>query len=120
MGLAAAPSYWATAAAAVTTTTTPMAASCAATPYTYSVSAARTATGGTRRHRKLPRRQCEGRERPHCRAWLNGRRTARRCPWIGEVIRLCPDLGFVLLLGSAARDGWKRAAISSPALVPGI
>jgi hypothetical protein len=40
--------------------------------------------------------------------------------WIREVISLCPNLKFVLLLGGAARDGWKRAAVSSPALVPGV
>jgi hypothetical protein len=48
--------------------------------------------------------------------------TERRdgAPWIGKLIRLCPNLEFVLLLGGAARDGWKRAALSRPTLVPGI
>ena len=62
MGPAAAQSYWATAEAAVTTTKRPMAALCAATRYTCSVSAARTATGYTRRHREMLRRQREDRQ----------------------------------------------------------
>jgi hypothetical protein len=41
-------------------------------------------------------------------------------PWIREFISLCPGLEYVLPLGAAARDGWKRAALSSPGLVPGI
>ena len=49
----AARSCWATAGVAVTTTRARMAASCAATLYTCSVSAARTATAYTRLHRQI-------------------------------------------------------------------
>jgi hypothetical protein len=41
-------------------------------------------------------------------------------PRIEEFVGLCPKLEFVLLLGRAARDGWKRANLSTPVLVPGI
>lgn len=41
-------------------------------------------------------------------------------PWVKEFVHLCPNLEFVLLLGAAARDGWKRAKLSTPVLVPGI
>jgi hypothetical protein len=39
-------------------------------------------------------------------------------PRIEEFVGLCPKLEFVLLLGRAARDGWKRANLSTPVLVP--
>ena len=40
--------------------------------------------------------------------------------WTKAFVRLCPNLEFVLLLGTNARDGWKRAALSSPKMVPGV
>lgn len=36
----------------------------------------------------------------------------RAAAWTREVVELLPNLEIVLLLGAAARDGWKRAAIS--------
>lgn len=41
-------------------------------------------------------------------------------PWIRELVSLCPNLEFVLPLGAAARDGWRRAGLSAPAIVPGV
>ncbi|MDZ7882572.1 MAG: uracil-DNA glycosylase [Mycobacterium sp.] len=38
----------------------------------------------------------------------------RAARWTRGVAELLPDLEIVLLLGAAARDGWKRAAISRP------
>jgi hypothetical protein len=38
-------------------------------------------------------------------------------PWIREFVRRCPNLQFVLLLGGAARDGWKLSGLTSPAPV---
>lgn len=45
----------------------------------------------------------------------------RAVPWTREVVTLLQDLEIVLLLGGAARDGWKRAAIdrSNLYVVPG-
>lgn len=40
--------------------------------------------------------------------------------WIRELVHLCPNLEFVLPLGVAARDGWKRAGLPKPVAVPGI
>ncbi|QTI69614.1 uracil-DNA glycosylase [Gordonia polyisoprenivorans] len=41
---------------------------------------------------------------------------ARGVRWTREVVDLLPDLEIVLLLGAAARDGWKRAAITRDGL----
>ncbi|WP_396908158.1 uracil-DNA glycosylase [Mycolicibacterium sp.] len=41
---------------------------------------------------------------------------ARAVMWTREVVSLLPNLEIVLLLGAAARDGWKRAAISRPGM----
>lgn len=45
----------------------------------------------------------------------------RAARWTREVVELLPNLEIVLLLGAAARDGWKRAAVREPGLyvVPG-
>ncbi|MGV6991246.1 uracil-DNA glycosylase [Gordonia amicalis] len=40
----------------------------------------------------------------------------RAVRWTREVVTLLPRLEIVLLLGAAARDGWKRAAITRPGL----
>ena len=45
-----------------------------------------------------------------------GAERARAVRWTHEVVGLLPNLEIVLLLGSAARDGWKRAAITRPDL----
>ncbi|MBE5469552.1 uracil-DNA glycosylase [Mycobacteroides abscessus] len=37
---------------------------------------------------------------------------ARAARWTREVVELLPNLEIVLLLGAAARDGWKRAGIT--------
>lgn len=37
---------------------------------------------------------------------------ARSVRWTREIVDLLPDLEIVLLLGAAARDGWRRAAIT--------
>ena len=42
---------------------------------------------------------------------LDQERTARRCPWIREFLRRCPQLKIVLLLGCAAEDGWQLARV---------
>ncbi|MBD0862472.1 uracil-DNA glycosylase [Gordonia sp. zg691] len=39
---------------------------------------------------------------------------ARGVRWTREMVNLLPDLEIVLLLGAAARDGWRRAAIARP------
>lgn len=39
---------------------------------------------------------------------------ARSAAWTREVVELLPNLEIVLLLGAAARDGWKRASIVAP------
>ncbi len=46
---------------------------------------------------------------------------ARAVPWTREVVGLLKELEVVLLLGGAARDGWKRAALDLPNVyvVPG-
>lgn len=45
----------------------------------------------------------------------------RGVPWTREVVKLLPNMEIVLLLGVAARDGWKRAAITQAGVyvVPG-
>ncbi|GFG71484.1 MULTISPECIES: uracil-DNA glycosylase [Mycolicibacter] len=45
----------------------------------------------------------------------------RAVPWTREAVALLPNLEIVLLLGVAARDGWKRATVDRPNLyvVPG-
>ncbi|WP_242661347.1 uracil-DNA glycosylase [Mycobacterium mantenii] len=35
-------------------------------------------------------------------------------PWIREFVRRCMNLEYVLLLGAAARDGWKRTGLKKP------
>lgn len=40
--------------------------------------------------------------------------------WLRDFVQLCPSLEFVLPLGAAARDGWKRAGLPAPVAVPGI
>jgi len=45
----------------------------------------------------------------------------RAAQWTREVVALLPNVEIVLLLGAAARDGWKRAAVGRPDVyvVPG-
>lgn len=45
----------------------------------------------------------------------------RGVPWTREVVKLLSNLEIVLLLGTAAGDGWKRAAITQTGVyvVPG-
>lgn len=41
---------------------------------------------------------------------------ARAVRWTREVVDLLPSLEIVLLLGAAARDGWKRAGVDKDGL----
>lgn len=41
---------------------------------------------------------------------------ARGVRWTREVVDLLPNLEIVLLLGAAARDGWRRATITRPGI----